>query len=107
MKINTKKMKNQNLYRVMSKEDVITSVTETRSGLKTIWSSLHPSFDIEKIIFSDHQINYGDDLDQIYNCNELMDSDGEEIKVFKDEVSTIRFNNEILVVTRSGLVRVV
>ena len=71
MKINTKKMKNQNLYRVMSKEDVITSVTETRSGLKTIWSSLHPSFDIEKIIFSDHQINYGDDLDQIYNCNEL------------------------------------
>jgi hypothetical protein len=57
--------------------------------------------------FTDHQINYGDDLDQIYNCNELMDSDGNEIKVFKDEVSTIRFNNEILVVTRSSLVRVV
>ena len=107
MKINIKKTKNQNLYRVMSKEGVVTSVTETRTGLKTIWSSLHPSFDIKKFIFSDHQINYGDDLDQIYNCNELMDSDGNEIKVFKDEVSTIRFNNEILVVTRSSLVRVV
>jgi hypothetical protein len=40
MKINIKKTKNQNLYRVMSKEDVVTSVTETRTGLKTIWSSL-------------------------------------------------------------------
>ena len=105
--LNTKEMKPLNLYRIRSEEDLITSVTETRSGLKTIWSSLHPSFDIEKIIFSDHQINFGDDLDQIYNCNELMNSDGEEIKVFKDDVSTIRFNNEILVVNRSSLVRVV
>jgi len=107
MKKNKKIMKKQDLYMVLSSEDVITSVTETRSGLKTIWSSLHPSFDIDKFIFSGHQINYGDDLDQIYNCNELMNSDGEEIKVFKDDVSTIRFNNEILVVNRSSLVRVV
>jgi len=105
--INSKEIKTLNLYRIRSEEDLITSVTETRSGLKTIWSSLHPSFDIEKIIFSDHQINFGDDLDQIYNCNELMNSDGEEVKVFKDDVSTIRFNNEILVVNRSSLVRVV
>ena len=105
--LNTKEMKPLNLYRIRSEEDLITSVTETRSGLETIWSSLHPSFDIEKIIFSDHQINFGDDLDQIYNSNELMNSDGEEIKVFKDDVSTIRFNNEILVVNRSSLVRVV
>ena len=105
--LNTKEMKPLNLYRIRSEEDLITSVTETRSGLKTIWSSLHPSFDIEKIIFSDHQINFGDDLDQIYNSNGLMNSDGEEIKVFKDDVSTIRFNNEILVVNRSSLVRVV
>jgi len=104
---NTKEIKTLNLYRIRSEEDLITSVTETRSGVKTIWSSLHPSFDIEKIIFSDHQINFGDDLDQIYNCNELMNSDGEEVKVFKDDVSTIRFNNEILVVNRSSLVRVV
>ena len=104
---NTKEIKTLNLYRIRSEEDLITSATETMSGVKTIWSSLHPSFDIEKIIFSDHQINFGDDLDQIYNCNELMNSDGEEVKVFKDDVSTIRFNNEILVVNRSSLVRVV
>ena len=66
MKKNKKIMKKQDLYMVLSSEDVITSVTETRSGLKTIWSSLHPSFDIDKFIFSGHQINYGDDLDQIY-----------------------------------------